>query len=85
MALRAIVLVVFLVLVVRALLRFANGIREGVRGITYDASGVRTMHLVRDPVCGTYVTPRERFSASTDGATHYFCSDACRTKYLARR
>jgi len=37
--------------------------------------------LVRDPVCGTYVPPRTALSATADGTTHYFCSEACKAKF----
>jgi len=36
--------------------------------------------LLRDPVCGTYVSPA---TAVSDGR-HYFCSEKCRTEYARR-
>jgi YHS domain-containing protein len=36
--------------------------------------------LVRDPVCGTYVSPD---SAIADGK-NYFCSEKCRDEYRSR-
>jgi Cu+-exporting ATPase len=39
---------------------------------------------VRDPVCGMAVDPATaRFQADHGGATHYFCSAGCRSKFLA--
>ena len=35
--------------------------------------------LVRDPVCGTYVAAESAVRAGD----HFFCSDDCRSKYLA--
>ncbi|HVZ19798.1 MAG TPA: YHS domain-containing protein [Vicinamibacterales bacterium] len=41
--------------------------------------------LVRDPVCGTYVAPNgARSLTDRSGATHYFCSDECRSKFGKR-
>jgi YHS domain-containing protein len=40
----------------------------------------RALKLVRDPVCGTYVSPD---SAVSDGR-HYFCSEKCRDDYRSQ-
>jgi len=37
--------------------------------------------LVRDPVCGTWVSPRESLGLRAGDTTHYFCSDKCRAKF----
>jgi len=43
-----------------------------------------SVHMERDPVCGTYVVA-ERAIRLSDGARDvYFCSAACRDKYHAR-
>lgn len=33
--------------------------------------------LVKDPVCGTYVTPESALSTSANGEMLYFCSEEC--------
>jgi len=38
---------------------------------------------VVDPVCGMTVSPDEARSAVHQGRTYYFCSDACRSKFVA--
>ena len=39
------------------------------------------MKLVRDPVCGTWVSPASRSAfCSRRSTTHYFCSDECRSE-----
>lgn len=39
---------------------------------------------VKDPVCGMTVDPASaKFSARHEGDTYYFCSDACRKKFIA--
>ena len=41
--------------------------------------------LAQDPECGLYFPPDEGVSAEIDGQVVYFCSSACREKYLARK
>ena len=65
-------------LVVRALMRLARGIVDGVRG----TSGTpRSLALVRDPVCGTFVAPATAPSFGTGTQTRFFCSENCRRIY----
>jgi len=37
--------------------------------------------LMKDPVCGTYVSPAAALTKSAGGHTHYFCSEACRDRF----
>jgi uncharacterized protein len=39
--------------------------------------------LVRDPQCGTYIPVSRAIRVGTGPSAHYFCSDGCRTAYLA--
>jgi YHS domain-containing protein len=74
-------LIGILVLVVaRAFWRVVDGILDGARGGNRTPASVK---LVRDPVCGTYVSPGSAPSLTAGGATHYFCSEECRAKYRA--
>jgi hypothetical protein len=73
--------------VARAVWRLVSGVMERpasdrqTRGSSPTADSV---HMERDPVCGTYVVP-ERAVRLADGAHDiYFCSTACRDKYRAR-
>jgi YHS domain-containing protein len=74
--------VIVLLLVIRAVWRVVGGmiaVQAGARRTT--ASGEpRPVKLVRDPVCGTYVSPD---TALSDGS-EYFCSEKCRDDYRAR-
>lgn len=74
--------VIVLLLVIRAVWRVVGNmiaVSAGARRTT--ASGdPRPVKLVRDPVCGTYVSPD---SAIADGG-EYFCSEKCRNEYQAR-
>jgi YHS domain-containing protein len=44
----------------------------------------RGEEMARDPECGTYVPRSDALKAQAKGATYYFCSAACRDKYLER-
>ena len=44
----------------------------------------RSVHMERDPVCGTYVVPERSVSVDDGTGRVYFCSAACRDKYRAR-
>ena len=54
--------------------------RSGSKGPTGD---IRTGKLIRDPVCGTYVTDEQSISTSRNSEVFYFCSEECREKFLA--
>jgi hypothetical protein len=74
--------VIVLLLVIRAVWRVVGNmiaVSAGDRRTT--ASGEpRAVKLVRDPVCGTYVSPD---TAISDGR-EYFCSEKCRDEYRTR-
>jgi len=75
--------IVVLLLVIRAVWRIAGSmisISAGSRRRTASREP-SPVKLVRDPVCGTYVS---RESALADG-TNYFCSDKCRDEYRSHR
>jgi hypothetical protein len=40
---------------------------------------------VRDPVCGMTVDRARAVTATAEGRTHYFCSEACRDRFLSER
>ena len=39
--------------------------------------------VVKDPVCGTYVTSTSAYRKTVDGQTHVFCSEKCRDRFAA--
>jgi YHS domain-containing protein len=45
-----------------------------------DAAALETR---RDPVCGAFVSPSHSLKATVRGEDQFFCSPACRDKYLA--
>ena len=75
---RLLLLAILVLMVARAFWRVVDGILDAARGPERRATAVK---LVRDPVCGTYVAPGTALSLSAGGATHYFCSEECRSKY----
>jgi YHS domain-containing protein len=76
-------LIGILVLVVaRAFWRVVDGILDGARGGSRSRASVK---LVRDPVCGTWVSPGESLGLRAGDTTHYFCSDTCRAKFAKGR
>ena len=40
--------------------------------------------LVRDRICNTHLSPASAIRIQHDGSLHYFCSTACRDKFLSR-
>jgi len=77
--LRALLELIVLLLVVRAVWRAIGSmiaISGGVRRSTASREP-QAVKLVRDPVCGTHVSPQ---TAISDGK-HYFCSEKCRNEY----
>jgi hypothetical protein len=81
--LRALLELIVILLVIRAAWRAIGSlmtISAGVRRST--ASGEPpAVKLVRDPVCGTYVSPDSAISEGTE----YFCSEKCRNEFRSRR
>ena len=61
--------------------RFVDGIIDAFGGTTRQRKRAAPMKLVRDPVCGTHVSPASAFTLAANGATHYFCSEACRERF----
>jgi YHS domain-containing protein len=71
--------IIVLLLVIRAAWRIVGSMIKVSAGTrrTDASGGPRAVKLVRDPVCGTYVSPD---SAISDGK-NYFCSEKCRDEY----
>ncbi len=79
---RFILLAIVLLLVARALWRLVDGILETASGGSRKSRpAAPAVKLVRDPVCGTYVTPRDSLSLPSAAGTQYFCSDRCRDQF----
>lgn len=85
--LRVFIYTVLLILFVRALTRFWNGVVEGASGVPPRArsSSVpqRGVQMARDPVCGTFVVPGRSVTLTVAGEPLYFCSTDCRDRFRA--
>jgi YHS domain-containing protein len=73
--------VLFVLVVVWALWRLIRGVVEGFTG---SAQPKGTVKLVRDPVCGVFVSPATALPARAGGETVYFCSAKCRSAWEKR-
>ena len=83
---RFILLGILILLIARAFWRVIDGVIEAAGGTTRSRrKPQQAVKLVRDPVCGTYVSPGVALSLTASGATHYFCSEMCRSSFQARR
>ena len=40
--------------------------------------------MVKDPICGAYISPESSLKVTQAGTTHYFCGQECRQEYLRR-
>lgn len=84
---RLLLFVVLSIVITRIVSRILASFAEGFSGRDSNPTGSvpqRGVHMVRDPVCGTFVLP-ERAVALIDGRSQvFFCSDTCRDKYRAR-
>ena len=85
---RTLLMILLLLALARALLRFFGGVVQGATGQATGRGARRPAappptKMVQDPVCGTYVVPGKAVTASRGGQTQFFCSEACRQKYLA--
>jgi YHS domain-containing protein len=88
MALLDLLLLVFAMVMARAVSRVMGGVMEGLSGRAPRSEGgnapARGVQMVRDPVCGTYVIPDRAVTLSDGSGRVFFCSANCRDKYRAR-
>lgn len=87
---RALLLLLLFLLLVRAIWRLLGGIVQGSisAGPAQPGRGRAAppaVKMVRDPVCGTYVVPGKALEHVRGGETMYFCSEKCRAQYLSPR
>lgn len=84
--LRYVLLTLLFVFIARAFWQVVGGVIEAARGEepARRGAGGQPVKLVKDPVCGTFVSPRTALSATASGDTHYFCSEECREKFSRR-
>ena len=95
MLFRGLLFYVMLFFIARAVWRLVQGIIQGASSSSSSSSGARAasgqraaappiMKLTRDPMCGTFVVPGKAVEFVRGRETLYFCSDACRRRYLEK-
>ena len=78
--LRILLLVVLAYIAARVLWRLLAGVLEGL-GYQLPDAQTKSVGLVRDPVCGTFILPSKALTSGTGSNTRYFCSEKCRRDY----
>ena len=87
MLLRALLLLLFFVLLARAVWRLLGGVAGGAMGDA--AAGGRppqapaAVKMAQCPVCGTYVVPAKALTGVSKGQVVYYCSETCRGRHAA--
>jgi len=88
---RFIVISLILTIVLRVITSTYSAFMEGLRGPGNAGPRARrrspapdAVHMVRDPVCGTFVVPERAVSIADGRSRVYFCSEKCRDAYRAR-
>jgi len=78
---RVLLIGLFLVFLARAIWRLLDGIISGAGRSSSPRTPLRGEHMVRDPVCGTFVLPSRALSVGRGDETRYFCSERCRAAF----
>jgi YHS domain-containing protein len=73
-----------LLAIVRAVWRLAKGVLEGAGYQRVEGGMKQGVKLVRDPNCGTYVSPSRATVSRHGGESQYFCSEKCRREWERR-
>jgi YHS domain-containing protein len=81
---RLVLFALLLLVIAWAFWRLVDGIIESLGGLPR-ARTKTPVKLVRDPVCGTWVSPHESLGLRAENTTHYFCSDRCRDQFRKSR
>jgi YHS domain-containing protein len=86
--LRVLLFMLLITVVVRSAYRFLYGVIEGVgvdtgRRVSNRSRTQVTGHMVKDPVCGTYVVQGRALTAIRGGETAWFCSAQCQRAWLS--
>jgi YHS domain-containing protein len=82
---RLIVWIILITIVARMIWRFMYAIFDGA-GMLKDSDDRQraAVRLVRDPVCGVFVSPTQALTIGSGSSTRYFCSEKCRREWSHR-
>ena len=79
---RILLIAILFLLIAHTFWRVVDGVIDGATGGAARKRVVkRSVKLVKDPVCGTFVAPRQELSLTVGGQTQYFCSEKCRREF----
>jgi YHS domain-containing protein len=82
---RLLIVLILFSFVVRAISRLIGGVIEGLNGPPSSTrTPARSVPMVRDPVCGTFLLPERAVTLLEGRRPVYFCSERCRDQYRAR-
>ncbi len=70
-------------IIMRAFSDMTASSQGGTRQTAHREQVPLTGELKKDPVCGTYTSAATAVKQTVRGETVYFCSPACRDKYVA--
>ena len=84
---RALLLFLLFLFVLRAVWRLLGGIVSGAISAGPVTTGHRPttpapVKMERDPTCGTYVVPSKAIALAKGRETLYFCSERCRDEWV---
>lgn len=82
--LRAALLSLLIVFIARAFWRVIDGLIQGLAGRGGRRQFGRSVPMVRDPVCGTFLPADRALMLVVGSKPVFFCSAACRDRYPAR-
>ena len=80
--------VLFAVFIARAAWKLIQGFMEGYTGQAKPpgrGGSIQSVHMSRDPVCGTYVIPNSALAITEGSRQVFFCSASCRDRYRTKR
>jgi YHS domain-containing protein len=85
--LRILLFMLLITVVLRSAYRFLYGVIEGAgldssRRVSNRPRTQVTGHMVKDPVCGTYVVQGRALTAVRGSETAWFCSTECQRVWL---
>ena len=79
--LRVLLFALLVIFAARSLSRLFSGIVDGLAG--RDRQLDQSVHMVRDPVCGTFVVPSQELMVVRGRRVLFFCSERCRAAYTS--
>jgi YHS domain-containing protein len=79
---RILLFLLLALMALRAVMRFVAGLMIGVSDGRAQPPRQVGGHMVKDPVCGTYVVEGRALTAVRGGRTEWFCSPECQHAWL---